>query len=64
VVTDPNTPGTLDAANDAAANDIPNVSWVVAVYVVVIIARDDSTQPRDMPLSYTMYASVSGSSIT
>ena len=62
VVTDPNTPGA--AAYDAAAKDIANVSWVVSVYVAVSSARDDSTQPKDMPLSYTMYASVSGCSIT
>jgi len=62
VVTDPNTPGA--AAYDAAAKDIAKVSCVVSAYVVAIIAKDDSTQLKDMPLSNTMYASVSGSNIT
>ena len=65
VVTEPNTPGTSAAEeNDAPANDMENVSCVVSAKVAVIIDTDDSAQPNDTPLSYTMYPSVSASGNT
>jgi hypothetical protein len=66
VVTDPNTPGADEdpGANDAGKNDIEKDTCVVSEYVPVISATLESAQPRDRPLSYTMYASVSASGIT
>jgi hypothetical protein len=62
VVTDPNTPG--NAPYDTPSKDIPNVWCLASAKKAEVIANEESAHFKDAPFSNTMYARVSGTSIT